>query len=129
MNIKKIFFISLGCISLGLGSLGMILPILPTVPFLMLSAFAFARSSKRLHHWFTNTRIYKENLESYVKGRGMSRPAKLRIMFSVTLLMTFGAVMMLRKGLMFPCILLGTVWVIHIIYFTLGVKTLQECTE
>ena len=72
MNIKKAFFIVLGCLSLGLGAVGAVLPILPTVPFLMLAAFCFAKSSEKLHNWFVATKLYKKNLESFVQGKGMT---------------------------------------------------------
>lgn len=52
---KKILYILIGCISLGLGIIGVILPILPTVPFMLLAAFCFAKSSERLDGWFKNT--------------------------------------------------------------------------
>ena len=51
--LKKAFFVALGCISLALGTIGIALPILPTVPFYLLTAFCFANSSERLHTWFT----------------------------------------------------------------------------
>ena len=70
MNIKKAFFVVLGCLSLGLGAVGAVLPILPTVPFLMLAAFCFAKSSEKLHNWFVSTKLYKKNLESFVQGKG-----------------------------------------------------------
>ena len=57
----------------------------------MLSAFCFARSSEKLHSWFVSTRLYKNNLESFVRGRGMTRAAKLRIMGVVTLTMAFAS--------------------------------------
>ena len=78
MKAKKIFWIILGCVSLALGAIGAALPILPTVPFLLLAAFSFAKSSKRLHNWFINTKLYKKNLASYVKGKGMTWPAKIK---------------------------------------------------
>ena len=58
---KKILYIMIGCISLGLGIIGVILPILPTIPFVLLSAFCFAKSSERLDGWFKNTKLYSYN--------------------------------------------------------------------
>ena len=126
MNLKKIFWIVLGCIGVGLGAVGAVLPLLPTFPFLLLAAFSFAKSSERLHTWFVNTKLYKKNLERYVQGKGMTRPTKLRIMATVTVLMAVGFTVMMLKAVYVPCIILACVWVFHIVYFTFGVKTLEE---
>ena len=61
-----------------------------------------------------------------VKGKGMTAATKLRIMITVTALMGIGFTIMMIKGIYVPCIILGCVWVAHIIYFTFGVKTLKE---
>lgn len=123
MNIKKIFWVILGFIGLILGAIGAVLPMLPAFPFLLLAAFSFGKSSKKLHTWFTGTKLYKNNLESYVNGQGMTRKTKIKVMITVTLLMSFGFFMMFRKALYIPCSILGGVWVFHIVYFLWGVKT------
>ncbi len=91
---KKIVYIILGCVGVGMGAVGAVAPLLPAFPFLLLAACCFARSSERLHNWFVNTRLYKNNLESYVQGRGMTKRTKVRIMVTVTLLMSVGFIMM-----------------------------------
>ena len=73
MRLKKAVYVILGCIGVGLGAVGAVLPLLPSFPFLLLAAFCFARSSQRLNDWFIHTKLYKENLESYVQGKGMTR--------------------------------------------------------
>ena len=123
MKLKKLLFVIIGCIGVGLGALGVLLPILPTVPFLLLAAFCFARSSERLNNWFTGTKLYKNNLESYVKGKGMTRKTKIKIMVTVTVLMTIGFIMM--DQILVGRIVLACVWVFHILYFVLGVKTIK----
>ena len=123
MQIKRLLWIILGCISVGLGVVGAIVPMLPAFPFLLLATESFDKSSKKLHTWFINTKLYKNNLETYIKGQGMSKKVKIRVMITVTLLMTFGFFMMLRKSLFIPCIILGGVWLFHIIYFSFVVKT------
>ena len=123
---KKILYILIGCISLGLGIIGVILPILPTVPFVLLAAFCFARSSERLHAWFQETKLYKENLEDYVAGNGMRKQAKIRIMCTVTVLMSIGFILMSSKGVYIGCIVLACVWILHILYFCFKVKTIAE---
>ena len=129
MNIKKIFWIILGCIGVGLGAVGAVVPMLPAFPFLMLAAFSFARSSEKLHTWFIGTKLYKDNLEDYVAGRGMTWKTKIRIMVTVTLLMSVGFTMMALKSVVVGCIVLGCVWAFHIVYFIWGVKTIPATKE
>lgn len=126
MTLKKILYITLGCISVGLGAVGAALPLLPAFPFLLLAAFCFAKSSEKLHTWFIGTKLYKQNLESYVQGRGMTKAAKRRIMVTVTLVMAFSCGIMLWRGVYFPCAILGGVWLFHILYFTFGVKPMSD---
>lgn len=123
MRISKIIFITVGCICLGLGTVGMILPILPTVPFYMSTAFCFAKSSEKLHRWFISSEMYKKHLQSFVEKRGMLLKTKLTILTTVTLLMGFGFVMMSRVPV--ARVILAVVWVCHIIYFVFGVKTIK----
>lgn len=126
---KKALFLILGCICLGLGCIGIVLPILPTVPFFLVTAFCFAKSSEKLHKWFIQTSMYKKHLQSFVEKRGMLMKTKLSIICTVTLLMGFGFFMMMRKGILAPCIILAVVWVCHLIYFTFGVKTIRNETQ
>ena len=126
MKVKKAFYVVLGCIGVGLGAVGAVVPLLPAFPFLLLAAFCFARSSERLHAWFVNTKLYKQNLESYVQGRGMTWATKIRVMVTVTLVMSVGFALMMLKSLYIPCAILGGVWVFHLLYFIFGVKTLPK---
>ena len=116
---RKILYMMFGCISFVLGIVGVILPILPTVPFVLLAAFGFARSSERLDGWFKNTKLYKEN---NIKN-GMTKQAKVRIMCSVSLLMSIGFIMMGLRGIVVGNVVLLIVWIFHMVYFTFGVKT------
>lgn len=122
MKVKRILYLVLGCICLGLGTVGIVLPILPTVPFFLVTAFCFAKSSEKLHQWFTGTGIYKKHMESFVQKKGMTLQTKLTIIGSVTLMMSIGFLMMSRvpvgRGI------LAVIWICHLFYFILGVKTL-----
>ena len=121
---KKILYLILGCFGVGMGAVGAIVPVLPTFPFLMLAAFCFARSSEKLDCWFRKTRLYRENLKDLAAGHGMTMKAKVRIMVTMTLLMSVGFVMMGMSGIVTGCIVLGCVWVFHIVYFIFGIKTI-----
>lgn len=124
MNPKKMFYVILGCLCVGLGAVGAAIPILPTVPFLLVAAFCFARSSERLHTWFIGTKLYKQNLESFMKSRGMTMKAKIRIVSVVSVTMLVGFLMMSRVPV--GRIILAIVWVCHLIYFFFGIRTITE---
>lgn len=120
---KRIFFVILGCVGLVLGAIGAVLPLLPAFPFLLLAAFSFAKSSEKLHSWFTRTKLYKNNLETYIKGEGMTWMTKIRIMIMVTVLMSIGFIMMDQVPI--GRIILTGVWFFHILYFSFGVRSIK----
>ncbi len=124
MGIKKVLYLILGFIGLVLGFIGALVPLLPAFPFLLLAAFCFAKSSERLHNWFINTKLYKNNLESYVKKKGMSKKTKIKIMVMITILMSIGFIMMHRIWI--GQLILFFVWLFHIYYFVFRIKTLNE---
>ncbi|MBF0954583.1 MAG: YbaN family protein [Atopobium sp.] len=126
MSIKRIAFVVLGCVSLALAVIGVVLPILPTVPFLALAAFCFAKSSDRLNNWLINTKFYQNNLADFKAGKGMTVKTKTRILVTVTLIMAVGLIAMLIKGVIVGSIILSVVWLGHIYYFGFKVKTLEE---
>lgn len=120
---KKAILIITGCIGVGLGAVGAVLPLLPAFPFLLLAAVCFAKSSERLDRWFRGTKLYKNDLESFVNGQGMTKRTKIKVMITVTLLMAVGFAVMFAREIYIPCMILGGVWLFHIIYFAFMVKT------
>lgn len=80
---KKILFITLGTFFVGIAIVGIIIPILPTTPFLLLSAALYARSSKRFYDWLLSNRLFGKYIKNYREGRGI--PVYLKIIV-ITLL-------------------------------------------
>lgn len=74
--IKAVLLLT-GTISLGLGILGMLLPVLPTTPFLLLSAAAYARGSKRFYNWLMANKWFGPTIRSYREGKGIPRKTKI----------------------------------------------------
>jgi uncharacterized membrane protein YbaN (DUF454 family) len=66
-----------GTMSLVLGTVGIVLPILPTTPFLLLAAACYLRSSERMHKWLLGNRWFGEYIRNYQEGRGI--PLKTKI--------------------------------------------------
>lgn len=126
MGVKRVLFLALGFVGLGLGFVGAVLPLVPAFPFLLLAAYSFAHSSKRLDRWFRGTRLYRDNLEDFVSGRGMTGAARRRVMGAVTVVMAVGFALMARKGLVVPCAVLFAVWLGHMLFFAFGVRRREE---
>ena len=114
MKLKRLIFLILGFLCLGLGCVGVAIPILPTVPFSLVTVFCFANSSQKLHDWFVSTKLYKKHLESFVKKKGMTVQTKLGIIIKKPIPITS------VTGMMMPSL------VCHIIYFVFGVKTIRK---
>lgn len=70
-KLRKPFFIVAGAICVGLAFLGILIPVLPTTPFLLLAAFLFAHSSQQALHWLENNRLFGAYIRNYRQGRGM----------------------------------------------------------
>lgn len=123
----KVVLIILGFISMGIGIVGIVTPILPTTPFLLLASFFFAKGSKRFHDWFISTKIYKKYLESFVQSKAMTLKNKFTILFPVScmLIITFIFVNNLYARLVLVILFIG-----KYLYFFTQIKTIaKEETE
>lgn len=110
-----------GFLSFALGMAGVVLPILPTTPFILVAAFCFARSSDRLNGWFKGTKVYKMVFEGYMTKRSMTLRSKLTILVPVTVLLAVSFAMM--SNVPVGRAIVAAVWVGHIVYFGFVVKT------
>lgn len=74
---KRAAFILLGLLCLGLGALGVVLPLLPTTPLVLLAAFAFANSSDKLHDWLLDHNVFGQLIADWRRYGAISRTAKV----------------------------------------------------
>ncbi|MEG2533923.1 MAG: YbaN family protein [Gordonibacter sp.] len=107
--------------SFGLGALGVVLPLLPTIPFLLGAAFCFARSSKELDRWFRSTKLYREVLQGYVARRAMTLRSKIMLLAHITVMLSISFVFMASVPV--GRVAVAFVWITHIVYFGFVVKT------
>ena len=85
----KVIYIILGFIMLALGIVGAFLPILPTVPFLIVASWCFAKGSERFDKWFKSTNMYKKYLYEFEKDKTMKKSSKIKILIFTTALFAF----------------------------------------
>ncbi len=119
---RKGFWIILGLLSMGIGCVGIVVPVLPTTPFLILASFSFAKGSEKFHNWFTSTKIYKNHLESFEKDRSMTLKTKLCILIPVSIMLIVAFFMMKN--------IYGRVFIVFLIltkyyYFIFKIKTIK----
>ncbi|MDO5726134.1 MAG: YbaN family protein [Tissierellia bacterium] len=119
----KYLFVFLAFIFLGLGIIGIYLPILPTTPFLLLSAACFTRGSEKFNNWFINTKIYKLNIEPIFEKRGMPMKRKIKILAMITLLFSIGLIFM--KNIYIKALLM-IILLIHYYFIVVKIKTNEE---
>jgi len=108
----KILYLILGTLFLGLGLIGVVLPILPTTPFLLLTAYFYAKGSERFHQWFIRSWVYQRYLKDFVDHKAMTLKAKLKLMGFVDAM------------LMFPFFILSYGWVKPLI---IGLILIKYC--
>jgi uncharacterized membrane protein YbaN (DUF454 family) len=119
-GLKKVMFLVAGTISLGLGAVGVLLPILPTTPFLLLSAACYYKGSERMHRWLLNNKLFGSYLRNYKEGKGISPAGKVSALFLLWLTICLSAVFI---GNYFVQIALFTIAII----VTIHILTLPTC--
>lgn len=119
----KYILMSIGIIATGLGAIGVVLPVLPTTPFLLLAAFCFAKSSKRFHQWLVNTSMYKNHMESFVESRSMTVKSKIYILTLASTMLLLAAYFM--KSVHLRIFILCLI-VFKYYYFLFKIKTIRK---
>ena len=125
-KIKRIIFIILGFISLLFGIIGTLLPILPTVPFLLLTSYCFARGSKKFDDWFKSSKIYKKYLESFIINRSMTLKQKICVSTFADIMIAFPLIIL--DNLYIKLFLIAIV-IFKYYYFIFKIKTIKLSSE
>ena len=118
----RVVLVCVGMLSLLLGVIGIFIPVLPTVPFLLLSSWCFAKGSDRFYRWFSSTKIYKKHLESFEKEKSMTRGTKIKILSITTVMLLF---VIYRYDILPMRICIVLLMVIKYYYFIKVIKTVN----
>ena len=122
----KYLYFMLGIIFTGIGMIGVVLPVLPTTPFLLVAMFFFTKSSSRAKVWFEATKIYQNHLNDFVTKRAMTLKTKV-------MLLSFASTMLLIAFLMMDNIY-GRITIVLLVifkyyYFAFRIKTIEEVSN
>ena len=118
----KLLWLMIGIVSMVLGAIGVVLPVLPTTPFLFLASFCFAKGSDRFHKWFIGTKLYKKHLESFVTSRSMTLKTKLCILLPASAMLILA---MLAMSNIYGRVFIVFLIIFKYIYFFTRIETVK----
>ena len=119
--IVRSVFLTIGAISFVLGTVGIVIPLFPTIPFYLLTVFCFARGSERFHKMFLASSLYQMTVGNYKRDKALTLRTKLTILGFLSIIMAIGAYF--SQDWPIALILMGLVWIGHVIAFAFFIKT------
>lgn len=114
-SLKKYILILIGSLSLVAGIVGILIPVLPTTPFLLLASFCFIRSSKRLHDWLIGNKLFGEYINHYLKYRAVKRNTKIAAFIFLWISLTLSIVFVHNLYIDLLLVLVGLAVSTHIL--------------
>lgn len=125
--LRIIFFIC-AWLALVAGIVGVVVPVLPTTPFLLLAAFLFAKSSTRFHTWFCGTAVYRRYVVPFKEKGGIPLADKVRIVATSFAVMAVSAILV---PLVHVWIILGAValWLLYLMFIRIPTITKEASGE
>lgn len=123
MKLLNILLIAAGLLFTGVGMIGVLIPVLPTTPFLILASVCFMRSSERFDKWLKSTQVYKNYAEDFVRDRSMTIKRKAKLMFISDLMLLFP---LIRLDSIYMRIFIVAVIILKYWYFIFKIKTKKE---
>lgn len=118
-KIKKYLYVLIGFLSLAIGSIGLVLPVIPTTPFLL---FCFIRGSEKFNKRFKSTKIYKNHVESFINEKAMTMKRKITILSLVSIMISIPIILV--DNLHVRIFLIALIC-IKFYYFIFKIKTIK----
>lgn len=112
----RILLISAGTFFIGVGIIGIFIPILPTTPFILVAAALYARSSQKFYNWLINNKVFGRYVKNYREGKGI--PIKIKVLTVVFLYITIGLSAVFATNILWIRIILAVIAIgvtIHIV--------------
>jgi uncharacterized membrane protein YbaN (DUF454 family) len=94
--VRTLWFIA-GTICVVLGAIGIVLPLLPTTPFLLAAAACYYKSSEKMHKWLLNNKWFGEYIRNYTEGKGLTKKTKITALTVLWATISFSTVFMLHR--------------------------------
>ena len=123
MKLLNLLLLALGLIFTGIGMLGVLVPVLPTTPFLILASICFMRSSEKFDRWLRNTQVYKNYAEDFVRERSMTLKRKANLMFISDFMLLFP---LIKLDSIYMRIFIISIIIFKYWYFIFMIKTKKE---
>ncbi len=127
--LTKRLLIAGGTLSLGLGILGMFVPVLPTTPFLLLTAYCYLRSSRRMYDWLMNHKVLGNYLKNYLEYHAISARAKTVSLVGLWASLTASFLLVASPVVRVILVLVGVGVSIHLLTLKTLPKSVQETAE
>lgn len=118
--------VGLAFVCLGVGAIGVVLPIVPTTPFLLLAAVLFAKGSRRIHKWFISTKLYQKHIVQVVKNKSMPQKTKVTTISVLTVMFIIGFILC---PVWYGRVVIAGVALGHLYYFIFRIKTSPDSLE
>lgn len=123
MRLHNYLLISLGFVFMGIGAIGVVIPVLPTTPFILLASVCFAKGSDKFHDWLKTTKLYKDYAEDYLRDRSMTLKRKLFLMFISDFMLAFPLIIL---DSIFIKLFIVAVIIAKYYYFFFVIKTKKQ---
>lgn len=107
-KIVRVFFFAAGSVSLAVGAIGIVLPVLPTTPLLLLAVACYCRSSERMTNWLLTNKYFGKYIKNYREGKGI--PLKTKI-FAITVMWA---------AILYAAFFIIPLWIVQLILFIIA---------